>query len=417
MLEHLEGGNLSAVMITGSIIAVAAGLRIGFSRTVVPPLVGYLLLGVTIAGLDAQTALFSEKTLSILLFLGKLGLVTLLFKVGLESDLAGLLKQLRRASVVWIANVVVCAAGGYLVTWWLGYGLVTSLIVGTAFVATSVGVSVTVWEETGAITSDDGALLLDVAELDDVFAVVLLALLFTIVPRLLAGETGDIAWTLARESGLFVVKLAGFSLACYLFAHFLEAKLTRFVSCCRGAQPVVVVTAAGFIIAAAAGFLGFSLAIGAFFAGLAFSRDPDQVKIDGSFNPIHAMFSPFFFITIGMYMEPTTAVSGMGLGLVLLAAAAATKYAANAGSVWALKGPQSAHLIGASMIPRAEISMIVMARGLELGPQAVPEELFAAMVFVTAATCMAGPLTVKLLLDRFAPSGTGNGNGTTRKST
>jgi Kef-type K+ transport system membrane component KefB len=61
----------------------------------------------------------------------------------------------------------------------------------------------------------------------------------------------------------------------------------------------VVVAGISFLIAALAGLLGFSVAIGAFFAGLVFSRDPDSVKLDGLFDTFYEIFVPFFFIGIG----------------------------------------------------------------------------------------------------------------------
>jgi Kef-type K+ transport system membrane component KefB len=93
----------------------------------------------------------------------------------------------------------------------------------------------------------------------------------------------------------------------------------------------------GFIIAAIAGFLVFSVAIGAFCAGLVFSRDQKAVKMEASFIPLYEFFTPFFFITIGLDIEITSLTRSIPLALVLLAAAVIGKMLANGIPLWILK--------------------------------------------------------------------------------
>lgn len=104
--------------------------------------------------------------------------------------------------------------------------------------------------------------------------------------------------------------MALFISGCYLFAHYLEAGFTRFSRELEGSNTGLAITilGAGIVIAVVAGYLGFSLAIGALFAGLAFSRDPVAVHTDARFSDFYEFLTPFFFIHVGMQMDPRTHV-------------------------------------------------------------------------------------------------------------
>jgi Kef-type K+ transport system membrane component KefB len=164
---------------------------------------------------------------------------------------------------------------------------------------------------------------------------------------------------------------------------------------------MLVVVGISLIIAALADLGGFSLAIGAFFAGLVFSRDDETVKRESSFMPLYELFSPFFFIGIGLHVEPQALGSALSLGTTLVAAAFAAKIIADGLPVWLLRGFPSAALIGISMVPRAEIAMVIMQHGLNRGAWAVPAKVFNAMVLVSILTCTISPMLVRMLLARW----------------
>lgn len=390
------------ILLTGVIVFLTMLIKSGFERTAVPSLVGFLLLGLAIRLIDGEVNFLNPECREIFGFLGKLGLISLLFRVGLESDLKGLLKQLRRASLVWGSNILFSGTIGFLTAYYvLSFSWVTSIVVATAFTATSVGVSVAVWEEADALKSPDGELLVDVAELDDISAVVLMAILFAILPELKEGGRQDIFQIVIKTGGFFLIQLLGFGALCFLFSHYIEPVLTGFFQNLK--QPpdfMLVVVSVGFIIAAVAALLDFSVAIGAFFGGLVFSRDPDAVKAEANFLPIYELFSPFFFIGLGLSMDPASMKPAVALGAVLLIAAVAGKLVANVFPVWKMTGIYSGVLIGMSMVPRAEITMVVMERGLKAGPWAVPPTVFGAMVMVSAATCVLSPPVVGTMLKR-----------------
>ena len=396
---------VTIIFLTGALIVLNMTLKAGLGRLALPPLIGYLLVGLFLRLLDTSWCFLSDSAYEIIKFLGKVGLITLLFRIGLESDLFGLLRQLRRASIIWTADIAVSGFLGFLTAFYLlNLGWITSLVVATAFTATSVGISVAVWQNMGALQSPNGELLIDVAELDDISAVVLMALLFMVLPGLRGSveAMGSPVALVGTRAGMFLLKLIGFGGFCYLFSRYVEKSVTTFFRKLEPSpDPMLTVAGIGFMIAAVSSGLGFSLAIGAFFAGLVFSRDPQAVKMESSFLPVHDLFSPFFFISIGIQIDPATLDSALGAGLVLAAAAIGSKILADGLPVLFMHGAPAGLLIGVSMVPRAEIALVIMQRGRALGQWAVPSHVYSAMIVVTAATCLLAPLAVRSLLQRW----------------
>lgn len=374
-----------------------------FHRIGLPALIGYILLGILIKYANVKYSFFTKTSFDLFEFLASIGIISLLFRVGLESKLSQLLHELKTASLVWIGDVTVSWAFGYVFSYFLlDLGAITSIIIATALTATSVGVTVGAWQEYKLIDSREGRLLIDVAELDDISAIFLLALLFSILPVLKAGGSEDIIiHELLVKILVFILKFSAFTLFCVLFALKLEKHLTNFFKSLKNdTELILVVTGVAFMIAALAGIIGFSVAIGAFFAGLVFSRDPSSVKLDASFSSIYELFTPFFFIGIGLNIDPSTILTGTGLGIILLLAAVLGKFLGAGSLTYYFTGSSGGLLIGASMIPRAEICMIIMQKGLEMGSWAVPSSVFSGMVFVSAASIIISIILLKLLLSR-----------------
>jgi Kef-type K+ transport system membrane component KefB len=367
-----------------------------------PALVGFLLLGFALRLADAHWPFLSEPVHHAFNFLADLGVIALLFRIGLDSHPGALAAKLPEASAVWAGNVAGAALLGFATAWyWLHLALIPALIVTAALTATSVGVAVSAWQEAGALKSGNGRLLVDVAELDDLSAVALMALLFALIP-VLEQDRGALWSAIGVAGGGFLLKLALFIAGCYLFSRYLEQRLTRFAARLEPApECMLTVVGVGLVIAALAAALGFSFAIGALFAGLVFSRDPEAVKTEKSFQDIYAFVTPFFFINIGLQVNPEHLSSGAALGLVLLLGAVAGKFMGAAAPALFTTTAAGATLIGISMIPRAEIAMIVMHQGRQLGDWAVPDEVYAGMVFVTMASCIAAPLVLQRLLRRW----------------
>ncbi len=387
------------VLLFGGLVVAAVLLKTWLNRIGIPPMIGYLALGLLLRILADQTGMLSKEGEEVVHFLAQIGVIALLFRVGLESHLSGLLKQLRSASFIWLFNLTLSGVIGYAAAYYLlGLPFLSSLIISVAMTATSVGIPAKVWSDGKKLDTPQGELFLDVAELDDVSGVILMSLLFSILPLLQSGsgEAGLLAVTL-KNLGLFTLKLVGFAGACFLFSRYLEERFTGYLRKKEsGPDLMLVVTGTGVVIAAVAGLLGFSAAIGAFFAGLAFSRDPQRVKVDAAFSSIYDLFTPFFFIGIAMRMAPSALSSSLLLVLlVLLTAAVAGKIIGTCLPAWRTLGSTGALIIGISMVPRAEITMLIMQRAHENSNGVISDNTYSAMILVSAITCVAVPFLLR----------------------
>jgi Kef-type K+ transport system membrane component KefB len=397
----LDSGSGLLLIALGAILALGP-LTKGICRRLGTPVsVGYIVLGLILGSVigpaDAASIPIFSGTFSAL---AQLGVVALLFRVGLRSHTSELLRKLPDASVIWIGNVLGTFAVGFAVSrFGLHWSLETSLVLGTAFSATSIAISLAVWDELGLANSDTGAMLLDVAELDDLSAVVLLAVLLGTLPGMLNGD--DSLWIRVGSSSIFVLlKLAIFIAGCYLFAHYLEARFTDFnrrMSDTRVSLTISIL-GAGLVIAAIADYMGFSSAIGALFAGLAFSRDPEAVRTDGNFTYFYEFLTPFFFIHIGMQVELGMLVDSIDVGLLLLVMAVVSKLVFTIAPALLSMNRRNAVNLGISMVPRAEIALVVIYECQVIDNRIVPPEMFAGIVLVSLATSIVSPIALRRIL-------------------
>jgi len=394
--------NEYALLITlGALLIVNPMVRSFCTRIGVPALVGYIFLGFLVGLFNKRWSFATTAFNDAFYILAQLGVVALLFRVGLKSHTSALLAKLPVASVLWVGDVGTNLLFGFVVArYGLALSLETALVVATAFSATSVAVSVGAWEELGKLNTSNGQLLLDVAELDDLSGVLLLAVLLAVLPTL--QSDGELLPGVSATLLDMMFRLALFITACYLFAHFLEARFTHFSRTVGGSLTALTITilGAGLAISAIAGFLGFSLAIGALFAGLAFSRDPEAVRTDGRFAYFYEFLTPFFFIHIGMQVDPDVVLPSLDTGLILALVAASGKLVGIAVPALFMLDRSAALEMGVSMIPRAEIALVIVHQCRQLNEDYVSPEIYAGMVVVALATSVLSPLLLRHLLPR-----------------
>ncbi len=393
--------NIDAALIVGLVgagVVAAALINSMLSSSRIPPLVGYIAFGFALRLIDDVAPFLSEPVLHAFRFMADLGIVALLFAIGLECHPSALARKLPVASFVWFGEAGISFAAGFAAAYWiLEVELLGALVVGTALSATSVGVAVASWRAAGAIDTPNGNLLVDVAELDDLSAVTIMALLFAVAPTIVAG--GDAFAGAISTLGEYLLRLALFVGICLLFAQFAEHRVTAFARRMRAPpERMLLVAGVGFLIASLAGVLGFSLAIGALAAGLVFSNDPEAVKTEASFTDISSFVTPFFFIGIGLQIDPASLASAVVPGVVLTVAAVAGKLIGAYLPARMAIGATGGLLLGVSMVPRAEITMVVMDQARPFVDGST--WLYSAMVIVTAATSVAAPLVLLPLLKR-----------------
>jgi Na+:H+ antiporter len=397
------------ILILGILIAVSLWIKAIFSPLRIAPLTAFILIGMFLRYIGDQFHLFPDEVGEMINFLGEIGVIIILFNAGLECQISRLVSQFSRASYLAICNVFFCALLGYSVSYYyLELPIVTCLFIAVAMTATSIGVTVSIWSDAKADKTKEGGLLLSLVAIDDIIGILLMALLFEVAPLIHQESTGLIWSFLFSNILLFSGKLTLFVALCTIFSLYIEPRLMRWITI-NETKPdrIITILSHGFIIASIAGIFGFSLPLGAFFAGIAISHDKKTVQMESSFKTFEEFFGPFFFINIGFLISTAVFSSEfLFITFILCIVAFVGKYLGTFIPAMSRKIQFiTASLLGVCMIPRAEIALVVMEKGRSLGDWAVSEEVYSSMVVVALITCLLppfiiGPLISKSILTR-----------------
>lgn len=348
-----------------------------FERLRQPAVVGELLAGVVLG----PSLLGWVRPGATLETLSAVGVVMLLFLVGLETRASDLLKVGRTALLAAVAGVAVPFAAGYAYLATLGEPPSASLFVGAALVATSVGVTARVLSDAGLVSTRAARIVLAAAVIDDVLGLVVLA-----VVTGAAGGGVDVA-----HLGLVLGATGAFAGFQVLVAPRLVVRHAHLVERLRCSHaPLAVALAALLGLAALTEMLGLAAIVGAFFAGMAFADTRERWGLETHVRPIADFLVPFFFVTVGTHIDVRLLAQPAVLvpGLTLAAIAIATKVAGcGAGALG--EGPRRALAIGVGMVPRGEVGLIVASAGLAAG--VVTPGVYAMVVLATVVTTLVAP--------------------------
>ncbi len=389
---------VAAATPTASVIAdlaiVLAAAKIGdeiFRRIGQPALIGEILAGVVI-GPSVLGIVDLSETLEVF---AELGVVFLLFWVGLETKLSDMREVGGVAARVGVSGVLLPFAAGTIAGLVFGEDAATSLFIGSALAATSVGITSAVFAELGMLATRAARTVLGAAVVDDILALLLVA-----VAAGIAEEGGvDLAGILI-SAALAVGFVAFFALGGTALMRRRPRLLTTPSFADSPLLPAVILCLA---IAALAAKIGLATVIGAFLAGMIVAETKEQHPIEDEVAPLYAFFPPFFFAVIGIdldlgqMVEPKTLLLIAGITLLAVVSKYAAAWAAARGN-----GPREASIIAAGMVPRGEVGIIVASIGATSG--AVSTRLFAAIVGMSILTTIIAPPLLRSL--RGAPEAT-----------
>ena len=399
---------LSAVVVAAKLAGALAN-RIGQPSVFGEILVG-VLLGPTVLNLlglpvFAPAAAAGEaagpELLVVIHDIAELGVLLLMVVAGLETDVAGL----RRVGTVafWAAfgGVVLPMAGGVITAVAFGFPLYwEAIFIGTILTATSVSISAQTLLELGALRSREGATILGAAVIDDVMGIVMLSLVVAF-----AGASGggvDMA-----EIGLVSLRIvAFFGVAVYAGRWF--TPVLRWASTLPVSQAVLSASLVlAFVYAWAAEYVGAVAAItGAYVAGLLIAQTPFKKQVDAGIHPLtYSMFVPVFFISIGLQANGRELGEHAVFTLVLVLVAIVSK-AIGCGVFARLFGFTTTESVrvGAGMISRGEVGLIVAGYGLAHG--LIGRDVFSASVIMVLATTMVTPPLMRLVFPTRAGTDT-----------
>jgi len=356
-----------------------------------PAVLGELLAGVILGPSVIGLVPLSDAVLE----LAEIGVVLLLFEVGLETDLGELARVGAPAIAVALAGMLLPFVGGYAITLALGYPTLTATFVGAALTATSIGITARVLSELQVLATREGQIILGAAVVDDVLGLIVLAIVSKVAG---GGQVG--AATIVKSAALAI----GFVVAALVVGIPLGHRLMRVVerTKVRGVLGALSVAFA-LLVAWAAKAAESAPIVGAFAAGMALARTNRRHDIDHALKPVVDIFAPVFFVYVGAEVDvrmlnPAVADNrpALILGLLLTVIGFLGKFAAGF-CAW---GKVRRAFIGAGMVPRGEVGLIFASVGLST--KALPEPVFVSVLVAVFLTTFVAPPLLKLL--RPAPT-------------
>jgi len=415
-----EGGRVGLSLFVVALLVTSA--KIGglvVERWGQPAVLGELLVGIGVGNLlplavggHGVDLVRADPTLH---FLAEVGVLLLLFDVGLESDLRALIRVGPSALLVAVLGVVAPVALGWGVTAWLlpESPLLVHLFIGATLAATSVGITARVLRDLGAVQSREGQTILGAAVIDDVLGLIVLA----VIAGAIAAAGGQGPPLSAAGIALIVLWAVLFLAASAGIGHVLSGPLVRVLA--RLGHPellLVVGVSACFTLAFVAEAIGLAAIVGAFAAG--FVIDPygegvrtseETATLSELLHPIAAVFVPLFFVLMGVQVElgSLAAPAAQGLGTALVVVAIAGKLACALGVID--RGVDRL-TVAVGMIPRGEVGLIFAGIGTTLmleGRPVLSESVFAAVVVMVLVTTLLAPPGLRWCLRR--PRGPGSG--------
>jgi Kef-type K+ transport system membrane component KefB len=346
---------------------------------------GELLAGVLVGG----SVLDWIEPTEVLSLLGQVGVMLLLFEVGLESDLESFLKVGWSATLVAIIGVLTPFALGYGGALLLHLSPLQAIFLGATLTATSVAITARVFQEMGRLDSPEGQIILGAAVLDDILGLVILSVVVALA------ESGSVSWlkvgATAGAALFFLVAaiLVGFRYA-HLFTRIVDNMKTR-------GRVIVAATTFALLAGYAAESVGVAAIVGAFAAGLILERTENQAHIHELLRPVADVFVPIFFVMVGVAVDLSKLNPFNGANWPVLGLAGALAAAAIVGKLvsgWGARGPGVNRLaIGVGMLPRGEVGLIFAGVGLSHGVIATGE--YSALLLVIVLTTFLAPILLK----------------------
>jgi Kef-type K+ transport system membrane component KefB len=348
-----------------------------FKRLQAPTLIGEILGGVVVGpsilgwyASGPETLLFAE-----------IGVVLLLFQVGLDTRLGDLLRVGGTASAVAALGVALPLAGGLATGLLLGYEFAVALFIGAALTATSVGVTARALRSLGVLDSTAGRVVIGAAVIDDVLAMLILA----VAAGVAVGQVDA-----GRIAGVVLVAVAFVGLTGVGGSRLLRRRRALLSTPRFAETPFLPGMILMLGLAALSAAIGLAAIIGSFLAGMVAGESSERRALEEEVAPVAAFFTPFFFGAIGAQVQLGALFDAALLGPLLAVCAVAVAAKLVGAFLGALRlGRPTALLVGWSMVPRGEVGIVVAGLGLQLGT--IDAGLYGALVTMAIVTTLLVP--------------------------
>lgn len=385
------------------IFFVARTLAEIFNYFKIPPVLGEITAGIILG--PSLLGLIEPNEL--LRILAEIGIVLLLFQVGLEADVSKLKKAGTKSIIVAFSGAVLPFSLGFTISHYIfNIPLMPSLFIGGTLTATSIGITLRVLKDLKKERTGIAQIVLGAAVIDDIIGVILLVFIydFTITGKVDLYQVGKVS--------LFILMFLLLApVLAYIFSHFLfkvekKTQLPGFI-------PTVIISLI-LLFAYVSHVFGAPEILGSFAAGIALSRrfiipfaaamQKDErflEKVEKEMNPIIYTFTPIFFVMVGISINlreiDFSTLFFWVFGIILLIVAVLGKL------VGAYLLPRTKlykkTLIGVSMVPRGEVGLIFAELGRTNG--ILQADIYAVLLFVIIITTLVPPFVLKFLFEKF----------------
>jgi len=337
---------------------------------------------------DAAPGVFLAQS-EVVSVLAELGVIILLFEIGLESNLRDLIEVGFQATVVAIVGVIVPFVGGTVGLMMLfNVAAVPAIFAGAALTATSIGITSKVLTELGGLNSKEGQIILGAAVIDDVLGIIVLAVVASLAKT---GEVdvNKVVYLIISASAFLIGSIALGNIFNRVFVAVVNKLKTR-------GELVIPAFIFAFVMAYLASVIQLEAILGAFAAGLVLEETDKRKELQKQIVPIADMLVPIFFITVGArtdlsVLNPAVPSNREGLIMAIFLIVVAILGKVITGfSVF--NQPQINRLaIGVGMIPRGEVGLVFLGIGSDIGILSKPLEA-AIIMMVILTTFLAPPL-------------------------
>ena len=404
-----QGGHATSLpLVLLSLVVILLSAKLGGAiaeRFRQPAVLGELLLGVVLGnlalvGFDGLEYLETSETIRIL---AELGVIILLFEVGLESNIKDMLEVGWSSFLVALVGVIAPMLLGWGVGAWFlpDANPLVHVFIGATLSATSVGITARVLKDLGKTSAKESRIILGAAVIDDVMGLVILAAISGIIAAADAGTAGvstlAIGWIIVKAIAFLVLAIwIGSHLSPRVF--FLASKLE--------VHGMLLVTSLSicFLLAYAASRIELAPIVGAFAAGLILDpvhythfRDRGEHRLEETLKPVATFLVPIFFVLMGVKVDLTTFGDAgiLGFALTLTAVALLGKQVCGLG---VLEQGVNRLVVGVGMIPRGEVGLIFASIGASLmlrGEPVVSPATYSAVVIMVILTTLVTPPALK----------------------
>ena len=354
-----------------------------FERLKQPAVVGEILAGVIIG----PSLLGWVEPSDLLGIVAEIGVIFLLFMVGLETKPQDILRVGKRAFLGGTLGVIFPFVAGYDIAMWWDGSFVEAMFIGAALVATSVGITARVLGSMGLLDRETSRIILGAAVIDDILGLIILS----VVSGLRTGSVDITA--LAKTAGLAIA----FTVVVGLFGSRIMTWLAPRIDSLRVNKPffnIGMIWCLGLSVVSL--YFGVAAIIGAFLAGMAMAEaTEDNPKMHQLTSGVTEFLVPFFLVNIGMQLNLSVFrdTNVVVLAIIITVAAVVTKFIGGGLGVLGMSKREIAQ-VGVGMIPRGEVGIVVAQIGLGMG--VISQPFFASVLFMAVATTLIAPPLIKI---------------------